>query len=90
MATTDQLIVRMATDLAHGRKRVDLGDERSVILFLMESGYGRGDIIACMDRAIEHARRPLPLSSIMGDGAAAIFAAGVWLAWYVVLCPAVA
>lgn len=36
---------------------VDLGDERMVIQLLNSHGFRSGDVIACMDDAIEEARR---------------------------------
>jgi hypothetical protein len=82
-----QIVEQMAADLRN--LKVDLGDERDVVRALLSLRYRQGDVIACMDEAIEIARRaPKNLSSIMVDSVVAIFAVGVWLAWYVVLCPA--
>jgi len=90
MARND-LIEKMAFDLC--QLKVDLGDEREVIRGLSSLRYLSGDIVACMDEAIERAREigpaPSNLTSIIGDGAAAVFGLGVWVAWYAVLCPSV-
>lgn len=77
---------RMAADLRN--VKVDLGDEREVIQVLIGLRYSNGDVFDHMDEAIELTRAtPKNLSSIMLDGVAMIFAAGVLLAWYCVLCP---
>lgn len=85
MARAD-LTESMAADLRN--LQIDLNDERAVIRALSSLRYLSGDIVACMDDAIKAARRSQKnLSSIVGDGAAAVCAIAAWLAWYVVLCP---
>ncbi|WP_456722135.1 hypothetical protein [Bradyrhizobium sp. USDA 4350] len=77
----------MAADLRN--LKIDLGDEREVVQALIQLRYSNEDVFDHMDEAIELARAaPKNLSSILFDGVAMIVAAGVLLAWYVVLCPA--
>lgn len=52
--SNDELVEEMATVLK--ALNTDLGDEREVIVALNKSRYRSGDIIACMDQAIEIAR----------------------------------
>jgi hypothetical protein len=83
-----ELVKRMAADLVAGG--IDLGDERAVIVHLMNSGYSSGDIVTDMDAAIDRARSGgVSITEILGSASAAIFAVGVWLAWYCVVCPQV-
>jgi len=78
---------QMAADLRN--LKVNLTDERAALRALQDLGYSAGDIIVCSAEAIALAKTSQKnLTSIVGDGLALIFAAGVWLAWYVVLCPA--
>jgi hypothetical protein len=73
--------------------KVDLNDERAVIRTLSSLHFLQGDVVMFSDEAVKLARgaeaKPAP-PSIFGDSALAIFAVGIWLAWYIVLCPAVA
>lgn len=79
-------VKRMAADLVAGG--IDLGDERAVIVHLMNCGYSSGDVVTDMDAAIDRARSGgVSISEILGSASAAILAAGAWLAWYCVLCP---
>lgn len=83
-----EIVTRMAADLVAAG--VDLGDERAVIIQLMNWGYSTRDITTDLDSAIERARSGgVPLSEILGSASAVIFAVGVWLAWYCVVCPPV-
>lgn len=69
-------------------KSVDLGDERAVVVALTSSRYGQGDVYACMDAAIEEARKQGPkLAEILGDGIAGALAIGVWVVGYCIVCP---
>jgi hypothetical protein len=72
--------------------KVDLNDERAVFRALASLHFLHGDIVAFSDEAVKLARgeavTPRP-PSIIGDSVIAIFAGAVWLAWYLVLCPAV-
>jgi hypothetical protein len=87
MARAD-LIENMVADLRN--VHVDLNDEGAVMRALRALRYGYGDIVVCVDEVREAARgRQKNLSSIIADSAVAVFAVGVWLAWYAVLCPAV-
>jgi hypothetical protein len=86
-ASVRELAERMAADLRN--VKVDLNNERAVYSALQSLRYTAGEIITAGDDAIALAKSSTKnLLSIVGDGVAAIFAIGVWLAWYVVLCPA--
>lgn len=77
---------QMAADLR--QLKVDLNDERATLRTLKDLGYSAGDIVVCSAEAVAIAKTSQKnLTSIVGDGLALIFAAGVWLAWYAVLCP---
>jgi hypothetical protein len=85
-ADTIESMARFLRDM-----KVDLNDERAVFRTLSTLHFLHGDIIAFSDEAVKLARGGATATrSIFGDGAAAVIAGAVWLAWYIVLCPPVA
>lgn len=82
-----ELISQMADSL-RALRGLDLNDERACFKALSDVGFRSGDIVALGGKAAAEARhRGAKLAGVIGDAAAMIFAAGVWLAWYCVLCP---
>lgn len=81
------LAERMAADLRN--LKIDLDRDVAVVRALMALNYTAREIGDFGDDAVELAKASQKnLRSIVGDGAAFVFAVGVWLAWYCVLCPA--
>lgn len=79
-------VKRMAADLVAGG--IDLGDERAVIIHLMNCGYSSGAVVTDMDAAIDRARSGgVSIKEVLGSASAMIAGIAVWLAWYCVLCP---
>lgn len=79
-------VKRMAADLVAAG--IDLGDERAVIVHLMNCGYSSGAIVTDMDAAIERARAGgVSIKEVLGDASGIVALIIVWLAWYCVLCP---
>jgi hypothetical protein len=70
-------------------KEVDLGDERAVIRTLNAERFTSGEVMACMDDAVEKARVDSApgLGARVGEALGAIVALGVWVAGYCLLCP---
>ena len=86
----DEITDAMAADLVAAGTSIEFEDPAAAAEYLIGIGYRPTAVSHRIDFAIEQALyRPYRAAGAVSEFAAMTIAAGVWLAWYVALCPAV-